>query len=58
MNRQMEYFSRKLDPENFNNALWIWGNLTERDSDFKAKLLVHTWELYDKAFKFDRVRRY
>lgn len=58
MNKQMEYFSRKLDPELFNNALWIWGNLTDKDPNFKGKLLVHTWELYDKAFKFDRVRRY
>lgn len=26
--------------------------------DFNGKLFVHTWELYDKAFKFPRVRKY
>ena len=57
MERQIDYFSRRLDVENFQNALTIFKNLTEKGA-YKGKLLVHTWELYDKAFEFPRVRRY
>ena len=36
----------------------IQANLTWRDPNFKTKNLVHTFELYDKAFSFPRVRKY
>jgi len=53
----MEYFSRRLELGYFNNAMNIWKNLT-LDGRLDAPLMVHTWELYDKAFSFPRVRRY
>jgi hypothetical protein len=58
MQEEMEYFSRKLEPSNLQNALWIYGNLTNQSSSFSGRPLVHTWELYDKAFHFPRVRKY
>lgn len=57
MIKQMEYFSRRLEKEYFDNALTIWKNLT-KDGRMDRPLMVHTWELYDKAFTFPRVRRY
>ena len=57
MEKQMEYFSRRLDVKYFNNALKIMKNLTKEGSP-NAKVFVHTWELYDKSFTFPRVRRY
>lgn len=57
MVKQMEYFSRRLEIEYFNNAMTIWKNLT-KDGRMDRPLMVHTWELYDKAFSFPRVRRY
>jgi hypothetical protein len=52
MNIQMDYFSRRLDVNNYNNAMKIFGKIGG------AGPRVTTWELYDKAFSFDRVRRY
>lgn len=57
MIKQMEYFSRRLEKEYFDNALTIWKNLT-KEGRMDRPLMVHTWELYDKAFTFPRVRRY
>ena len=57
LERQMEWFSRQLDIKYFDNAMKIWQNLTEQHG-FKGKAAVHTYELYDKAFTFPRVRRY
>ena len=57
LERQMEWFSRQLDIKYFDNAMKIWQNLTEHHG-FKGKAAVHTYELYDKAFTFPRVRRY
>ena len=56
MYKQMEYFSRKLEPKLFENALEIFKNLSATDK--KLKIAVHTWALYDKAFRFPRVRKY
>ena len=53
----MEYFSRKLDSKYFENALKIYHKI-KNDWGYKGHLLVHTWELYDKAFTFPRVRHY
>ena len=49
-------FSRTLDPRHWTNALAIEKALTEKGAH--PKLQVHTWELYDKAFSFPRVRQY
>jgi len=57
MIKEMEYFSRRLKIENFNNAYKIWETLT-KEGYYEKPLWVHTWELYDKAFTFPRVRRY
>jgi len=53
----MEYFSRKFDVKNFHNALKIMKNMSKGGQP-NVKAFVHTWELYDKAFSFPRVRRY
>jgi hypothetical protein len=57
MNRQemqieMDYFSRKLDMNHYDNAMTIWKKIGG------AAPRVTTWELYDKGFSFDRVRRF
>merc|ERR1719375_2515562 len=57
MIKQMEWFSRRLDIKHFYNALKIMKNLSKEGVP-NAKVFVHTWELYDKAFTFPRVRRY
>mmetsp|Transcript_546 Transcript_546/g.1060 ORF Transcript_546/g.1060 Transcript_546/m.1060 type:complete len:180 (+) Transcript_546:38-577(+) len=57
LERQMDYFSRRLDVQHFNNAMKILKNLTDV-AGYKGKVMVHTWELFDKAFTFPRVRRY
>ena len=57
LERQMEWFSRGLNVKNFDNAMKIWQNLTEQHG-FRGSARVHTYELYDKAFTFPRVRRY
>ena len=36
----------------------IWENIQIQNPNWKGKPLVHTWELYDKAFHFHRVRSY
>jgi len=48
-------FSRTFDPRHWTNALNISDKLGAKSS---AALKVHTWELYDKAFAFPRVRNY
>ena len=58
MTKYMEYFSRKLEPDLFDKAMKIYENLTWRNPNYQGKLLVHTYELYDKAFRFPRVRHY
>ena len=57
MERQMDYFSRRLDVTHFDNAMKILANLTANHG-YKGSIAVHTYELYDKAFSFPRVRRY
>lgn len=53
---QVDMFSRTLDPRHWTNAKNIQAQLLKEGKD--AKIHVHTWELYDKAFSFPRVRRY
>ena len=57
LEQNVEYFSRRLDPIYFERALKIYQHLVN-ETNYKGKLLVRTYELYDKAFTFDRVRRY
>ena len=56
MNKYMEYFSRKFDKKDFDRALTIFKKL--KDQGYSLNLLVHTYELYDKAFSFPRVRKF
>tara|TARA_B110001450_G_C17447514_1_gene410609 strand:+ start:64 stop:504 length:441 start_codon:yes stop_codon:yes gene_type:complete len=55
--KEIEWFSRSLNKTHFDNALEIFEYLSEK-KQFTGKFLVHTWELYDKAFTFPRVRKY
>lgn len=50
-------FSRRLDTRYWTNAKNIAEALKKKTGK-APKLQVHTWELYDKAFSFPRVRRY
>lgn len=53
MEKQMDLFSKTFDFKYYANARKIQSEI------HAAKLpRVHTWELYDKAFSFPRVRRY
>merc|ERR1719213_482583 len=53
---QVDMFSRTLDPRHWTNANNIAKEMT--DAGKTPKMYVHTWELFDKAFSFPRVRRY
>ena len=55
---QMEMFSRTLDPRHWTNVQNISKALKEKGVNGAPKLAVKTWELYDKAFSFPRLRRY
>merc|ERR1711887_254649 len=48
----MDQFSRKFNKGNYLNAVTIAGKLGV------PVPRAHTWELYDKAFSFPRIRRY
>ena len=56
LNYQVDMFSRTLDPRHWTNV----GNIAKamKQAGKKPYMYVHTWELYDKAFSFPRVRRY
>ena len=56
LNIELDYFSRNFDKKHYNAAMTIYKEL--KGQGFNPQLKVHTWELYDKAFKWDRVRRY
>jgi hypothetical protein len=53
---QLEEFSRTLDKTHYNNAMHIYGELKKAGKD--PKIRVNTYEFLDKAFAFERVRRY
>ena len=53
---QLEMFSRTLDPRHWTNAQNVAAAMG--DAGKTAKWHVSTWELYNKAFSFPRVRRY
>ena len=54
---QVDMFSRTLDPRHWTNVVNI-AKAMEKKQGKHPRLQVHTWELYDKAFSFPRVRRY
>ena len=53
---QVDMFSRTLDPRHWTNALNVQKAL--KNKGLPGKMYIHTWELYDAAFSFPRVRRY
>ena len=54
---QLDYFSRSFDMVHYNNAMNIYNAMVAKGG-LKPRVSVHTWELYDGAFTFPRVRRY
>ena len=56
MQLQLSQFSRTFDKTNYDNAMKIYGALKKMGKD--PKVAVTTYELYDKAFPFEKVRRY
>ena len=56
MNLQLSQFSRTFQKVNYENAMKIYGALKKQGKD--PKVAVTTYELYDKAFPFEKVRRY
>ena len=57
LDKQLDYFSRTFDMVHYNNAMEVYNGLLKKGGD-KPRVTVHTWELYDNAFTFPRVRRY
>lgn len=53
---ELDFFSRTFDKKRYNNARIIYDEL--RKNGKHPRVSVHTWELYDKAFSFPRVRRF
>ena len=53
---ELDYFSRNFDKQHYKAAMTIYKELKAQGEN--PQLSVHTWELYDKAFTWDRVRRY
>ena len=56
LNHEMDYFSRNFNKEHYTAAMQIYSELKKQGKD--PQLNVHTWELYDHAFPFEKVRRY
>ena len=56
LNIELDYFSRNFDRKHYDNAMKIYAQLAKEGKN--PPLSVHTWELYDNAFSFPRVRRY
>lgn len=50
-------FSRTLDKRHWTNAQNIAAAMGKASSSAPG-MKIHTWELYNKAFSFPRVRRY
>jgi len=55
---QIDMFSRTLDPRHWTNVVNIAEAMTKKQGLKPNIAKVHTWELYDTAFSFPRVRRY
>ena len=54
---QLDMFSRTLDRRHWTNAVNVH-NAIKKKTGNDLPLRVTTWELYNKAFSFPRVRRY
>mgnify|MGYP000285619671 CR=1 FL=1 len=54
---QVDMFSRTLDVRHWKNAQNI-AKAMGKNGTSAAGLKIHTWELYNNAFSFPRVRRY
>jgi hypothetical protein len=57
MNLQMNLFSRTFDKIFYKNAWNIYKNLKEKNASLNAPK-ISSWEMYDRAFTFQRVRKY
>ena len=53
---ELDYFSRNFDRKHYKKAMQIYGELKKQGKSPKTS--IHTYELYDNAFSFPRVRRY
>jgi len=56
MDIELDAFSRTFDRKRYNQARIIYDELLKQGK--KPRVAIHTWELYDNAFSFPRVRRY
>lgn len=54
---QMDMFSRTLDPRHWTNVVNI-ATAMKKSTGTAPRLQVNTYELFDKAFSFPRIRRY
>ena len=57
LNIELDYFSRSFDRKHYKKAMQIYKEL-KKNFKISPKVSIHTWELYDAAFSFPRVRRY
>jgi len=53
---ELDYFSRNFDRKHYKKAMQVYKELKKQGKN--PKVSIHTWELYDAAFSFQRVRRY
>ena len=56
LNIELDYFSRSFDQKHYDQAMAIYGEL--KKDGLNPPVRVNTYELYDAAFSFPRVRRY
>ena len=56
LQQQLDYFSIDFDKTHYKNAMNIYKEMKAKG--LNPKVRVKTYELYDKAFAFERVRRY
>ena len=57
LNVELDYFSRRCDRKHYDNAMKFYAELV-KEKGLNPRVFVNTWELYDGAFSFPRVRRY
>ena len=57
LNYQVDMFSRTLDSRHWKNVVNI-AEALHKKTGATPKLAVHTWELYNNAFAYPRVRKY
>ena len=56
MDIEVDYFSRKFDQKNYDNAMILYNELLKDGKH--PRVAVHAWELLDAAWAFPSVRRY